>query len=134
SPHLTDTAKAHGDPFPPDEIRLTKELLGLPPDETFWVPDSVLDLYRRCIPRGEAWRAEWNGRFDAWDGDKERWEAALGGRGLPGWEAHLPTFSPEDGPMATRQAVKACLDATGAFIPGVMPGSADLTGNTGMGM
>ncbi len=52
SPHLTDTAKAHGDPFPEEEIRLTKEILGLPPDETFWVPDDVLELYRGCVPRG----------------------------------------------------------------------------------
>jgi transketolase len=36
--------------------------------------------------------------------------------------------------MATRKAIKACLDATGDSIPGVMPGSADLTGNTGMAM
>jgi transketolase len=36
--------------------------------------------------------------------------------------------------MATRKAVKACLDATGSEIPGVIPGSADLTGNTGMAM
>ena len=36
--------------------------------------------------------------------------------------------------MATRKAIKACLDATGESIPGVMPGSADLTGNTGMAM
>ena len=33
--------------------------------------------------------------------------------------------------MATRKAIKACLDATADAIPGVMPGSADLTGNTG---
>ncbi len=134
SPHLTDTAKAHGDPFPAEEIRLTKEFLGLPPDESFWVPDDVLDLYRRCVPRGEAWRAQWAERFDAWDGDKERWQVAQEGRGVPGWEAHLPTFSPEDDPVATRQVIKACLDATGPFIPGVVPGSADLTGNTGMAM
>ena len=63
SPHLTDTAKAHGDPFPEDEIRATKEILGLPPDETFWVPDEVLELYRRCVPRGKALRAEWQGRL-----------------------------------------------------------------------
>ncbi len=134
SPHLTDTAKAHGDPFSDDEIRLTKELLGLPPDQTFWVPDEVLDLYRATIPRGQAFRAEWDRRFEAWDGDKARWEAGLTGHGLPGWEATLPTFTPEDGPMATRKAIKACLDATGGSIPGVMPGSADLTGNTGMAM
>ncbi len=134
SAHLMDTAKAHGDPFPPEDIRLTKELLGLPPGETFWVPDDVIDLYRRCIPRGRARRDEWQGRFDAWTGDKARWEAAQQGRGLPGWEAALPVFGPEDGPMATRKAVKACLDATGGMIPGLMPGAADLTGNTGMGM
>jgi transketolase len=53
---------------------------------------------------------------------------------MPGWTAKLPEFAPEDGPMATRQAVKACIDATGGDIPGLMPGSADLTGNTGMAM
>ena len=134
SPHLTDTAKAHGDPFPDDEARLTKEILGLPTDETFWVPAEVLELYRRCIPRGRAMSAEWRARFDGWGGDKERWEAAQGGHGLTGWAAKLPTFGPDDGPMATRKAIKACLDATAPFIPGVMPGSADLTGNTGMAL
>src|SRR5674476_973846 len=67
SPHLTDTAKAHGDPFSEEEIHLTKELLGLPVDQTFWVPDAVLDLYRSCIPRGQAYRAAWEQRFAAWD-------------------------------------------------------------------
>ncbi len=134
SPHLTDTAKAHGDPFSEEEIRLTKELLGLDPDQSFWVPDDVLDFYRACRPRGEAFRSEWDRRYAAWGGDKARWESGLAGHGLPGWEAKLPTFAPEDGPMATRKAVKACLDATGEAIPGIMPGSADLTGNTGMAM
>ena len=32
--------------------RETKAILGLPPDETFWVPDEVLDFYRRCIGAG----------------------------------------------------------------------------------
>jgi len=132
SPKFTDSPKAHGDPFPPEEIRLTKELMGLPPDETFWVPDAVLDLYRHAIPRGQAFRVEWEARLDAWDGDKARWNAAQRGHGLEGWEAKLPSFRPEDGPIATRQAVKACLDATGEVIPGIFPGSADLTGNTGM--
>ena len=41
SPHLTDTAKAHGDPSRVEEIKLTKEILGLPPEESFWVPEDV---------------------------------------------------------------------------------------------
>ena len=36
--------------------------------------------------------------------------------------------------MATRKAIKACLDATHDGLPGLIPGSADLTGNTGMAM
>ncbi|HLH28531.1 MAG TPA: transketolase [Acidimicrobiales bacterium] len=132
APHLTDSEKAHGDPFPDEEARLTKGILGLPVDETFWVPAEVLELYRRCIPRGREMSAEWRARFEAWDGDKDRWAAAQGGHGLPGWEAKLPTFRPDDGPMATRKAIKACLDATAPVIPGVIAGAADLTGNTGM--
>ena len=134
APHLTDSAKAHGDPFSDDEARETKAILGLPADETFWVPEDVLALYRSTLPRGRAMRTEWEARFDAWDGDKHRWDAAQRGRGLPGWEATLPTFAPADGPMATRKAIKACLDATAPQLPGLIPGSADLTGNTGMAL
>ena len=134
SPHLTDTAKAHGDPFGDDETRLTKEILGQPTDETFWVPDDVLAMYRATIPRGQALRAGWEARLAAWDGDRARWDAAQGGHGLPGWESTLPTFAPDDGPMATRKAIKVCLDASAEQLPGLMPGSADLTGNTGMAL
>jgi len=131
SPHLTDSSKAHGDPFPPDEIRATKELLGLPPDETFWVPDEVLDHYRRCIVRGQALRAEWDGRMAASGVDRAVWNAAWEGRGLPGWEDLLPVFRAGD-EIATRKAVNACVTATAPMIPGLVAGSADLTGNTGM--
>ena len=134
SPDLTDSSKAHGDPFSDEEARRTKELLGLPVDRTFWVPDEVLAMYRSTIPRGRSMRDEWAARLAAWDGDRARWDAAQAGHGLPGWESALPSFGPADGPMATRKAIKACLDATVAGIPGLLPGSADLTGNTGMAL
>ncbi|MGH9088730.1 MAG: transketolase [Acidimicrobiales bacterium] len=131
SPDLTDTAKAHGDPFGEDEIRATKEILGLPPDQSFWVPDAVLDLYRRTIPRGQALRAEWASRHAAWQGDRSAWDAAWAGRGLPGWEAKLPTFEVGQ-QLATRKAINACLNATADVVPGIVSGAADLTGNTGV--
>ena len=68
SPHLTDTAAAHGDPFGEDEIRATKQILGLPPDETFWVPDEVRDFYGSAVARGAQERAAWAERFAAWKG------------------------------------------------------------------
>jgi len=134
APHITDSAKAHGDPLSDDEARLTKEILGLPADETFWVPEDVLDMYRSTIPRGQAMRAEWEARLAAWSGDRARWDAAQRGHGLPGWEAKLPTFAPADGPMATRKAINASLNATHDLLPGLISGSADLTGNTGMAL
>ncbi|MGQ0520318.1 MAG: transketolase [Actinomycetota bacterium] len=130
SPKYTDTAAAHGNPLGDDEIKVTKEILGLPPEETFWVPDEVRELYRRCIPRGQAMRKEWEQRVQAWSGDTKRYEACLNGRGLDGWETKLPTF--ESGTkMATRKASGQCLQAVADVVPGLLAGGADLTDNTG---
>jgi transketolase len=130
SPKFTDTAEAHGSPLGEDEIRKTKEVLGLPPDETFWVPDDVLEMYRKAIPRGQRLRRKWKKAFDAWDGDRSELEACLGGRGLDGWEAKLPTWQTGES-LATRKAIKACINSTRDVVPGLMGGGADLTGNTG---
>jgi transketolase len=131
SPKLTDTATAHGNPFGADEIKVTKGLLGLPPDEDFWVPDEVRQFYGQEVGRGAAHRAAWEKRFEAWDGDRPAWEAAQAGRGLPGWADALPTF--EAGTqLATRHAINQCINATAAALPGLIAGSADLTGNNGV--
>ncbi len=131
SPHLTDTAAAHGDPFGEEEIRATKEILGLPPDETFWVPDEVRDFYGSAGARGAQERAAWAERFAAWDGNRATWDAAQAGHGLPGWSEGLPRF--EVGTtLATRRALNQCIDATASRLPGLLAGSADLTGNNGV--
>jgi transketolase len=131
SPKVQDTAAAHGTPLGAEEIKVVKKILGLPEDESFWVPDAVRTFYGQEISRGQAARGEWQSRFDAWDGDKEAWAAAQAGRGLPGWEADLPTF--EAGTeLATRQALNKCINATAGKLPGLIAGSADLTGNNGV--
>jgi len=133
APDVMDTAKAHGSPLGDEEIAKTKTILGLPADETFWVPDEVLAFYRSSTARGRRRREEWQERFDAWDGDRSAWNAAQGGRGVAGWEQKLPTF--EAGrEMATRRAVNAVINATADLIPGLMAGSADLTENNGVAL
>ncbi len=131
SPHKTDTAAAHGNPLGEDEVRATKEILGLPPDETFWVPPEVLGMYRRCVPRGEELRRSWESRRRSFGGDLVAWDAAWAGRGLSGWETKLPTFEAGED-IATRRAVRSCLQATAEVVPGLVFGGADLTENTGM--
>jgi transketolase len=129
SPKYTDTATAHGSPLGEDEVRVTKEILGLPPDETFWVPDDVLELYREAGRRGRAKREEWEKRV-ADVADREVLDACLELRGLPGWEDALPSW-PAGESVATRKASGKCLAALADKVPGLISGSGDLTGNTG---
>ena len=61
----------------------------------------------------------------------DEYDACLSGRPLGGWEQKLPTF--EAGTqIATRDASKEVLTAVADLVPGLIVGSADLTGNTGM--
>jgi transketolase len=130
SPQFTDTADAHGSPFGEDEIRVSKEILGLPPDEAFWVPDDVLELYRAAGRRGRDRREAWEKRLTEWDGDREIYEACMGERGLPGWQDALPSYAVGD-EVATRKASGACLQSLVDVVPSLVGGGADLTGNTG---
>jgi transketolase len=130
SPNFTDTADAHGNPLGDDEIAATKDILGLPVDQTFYVPDDVLEMYRTAGRRGRDQRDAWEKRLAAWDGDRETYEACIGRRGLPGWQDALPSWEPGT-KVATRKASGACLQALADKVPGLMGGGADLTGNTG---
>ena len=47
-----------------------------------------------------------------------------------GWEAHLPTFTPADGEMATRDAGGAVINALAGIVTNLVGGSADLDPST----
>ena len=130
SPHFTDSEKAHGNPLGVEEVKTTKGILGLPPDETFWVPDEVLTYYREAGSRGAALRAAWEQRHDEYS-ETATWDAAHNGRGLSSWDTGLPVWKPDDKPVATRRALNACLRASIDTVPGLLAGGADLTENTG---
>ena len=133
APDVMDTAAAHGSPLSDEEIAKTKEILGLPVDKSFWVPDEVLEYYRGSSGRGRERRKQWQTHFEGWTGDRQAWEAGQAGRGVAGWEKNLPTFKAGD-ETATRRAVNACINATVGSIPGLMAGSADLTENNGVAL
>ncbi|MEN3271506.1 MAG: transketolase [Actinomycetota bacterium] len=130
APNATDTPEAHGMGLDADEVRRTKEILGIPPDESFWVPDDVLAYYREAGGRGQTTRAAWEERLAGWDGDRDVYDACLEGRGVEGWHTKLPTFETGKS-VATRVALNDCLNAVLDVVPGLVSGGADLTGNTG---
>ena len=130
SPRLTDDASAHGLAFGAEDITETKSVMGLP-DEPFFVPDDVRDLYRAAGARGRVAREDWEQRSRAALAGREAdWEASIGSRGLPGWADVLPAYTEADSP-ATRVASGDCVAALAGVVPGLVAGAADLIGNTG---
>ena len=130
SPQWTDDPAAHGYALTDDAIRATKDAIGLP-DVPFYVTDEVVAYCRAAGARGATQRDRWLSRLEEWQGDEVGYEACLFGTGVPDWEAALPTWAPTDKPLATRVASEACLNALAPLVPGLIGGSADLTGNTG---
>ena len=134
SPKFTDTPAAHGMPLGDEEIAVVKAIIGLPVDESFSVPADVLSEYRATGTRGAARRLAWSQRLaERRELDKavvDEFESCLEQSGLPGWEDALPSWK-EGAMLATRVACAQVLDALVDFVPGLMGGGADLTGNTG---
>ncbi len=133
SPNFQDTAEAHGNPLGADEVARVKEILGLPPDD-FYAPDDVMLFYREAGVRASAEREAWQARarqFVASGARGEEFDACLSGAGLHGWEQKLPTWQ-HGASVATRSAIQDVLSAVVDLVPGLVTGSGDLTGNTGM--
>ncbi len=134
SPKYTDTAAAHGNPLGEDEIRAVKEILDMPAEETFWVPDDVLEYYRAAGAAGQSAQESWGQRRLVFRSGEpkmsEQYEACLAQTGLPGWSENLPKW--EVGKeVATRAACSTALTSIVDVVPGLLGGGADLTGNTG---
>ena len=129
SPH-TNTAAVHGYSLKDDEIKETKRILEIPENKTFWIPDDVLDYYRTAGSRSEEIRKNWEELSSTFGERSELW-ATLSGSGLtPDWQESLPTWElGED--VATRKASNECIQSLMEFMPGLVGGGADLTGNTG---
>ncbi len=134
SPHKQDTFAAHGEPLGEDEVRATKRALGWPEDKTFYVPDEALRQFRQAVPKGEALEADWRRRMaayrEAYPDLARAFEQALAGEIPEEWEAHLPTFAPQDGPLATREASGKTMNAIAPYVPTLIGGSADLDPST----
>jgi transketolase len=130
SPHKQDDASAHGEPLGEEEVRLTKQALGWPPDAQFWVPPEVLPVFRRAVEEGAAAQARWQATFADYARQYPREAAFLerlwAGELPDGWEEAIPSFSPADGPMATRKASGIVLNALAKALPTLIGGSADL--------
>jgi len=134
SPNKHDTAEAHGSPLGADEIKLTKEALGYPSQEPFYVAPEALERWRTMSARGADLEREWQKRYDAYKGahpdDASELERRLRGELLEGWEDLIPTFTADNGSVASRAASGVVLNAIAPKLPELVGGSADLASST----
>ena len=132
APHAKGTAESHGSALGADEIAATKVLLGLDPNENFYVPSSVLEHTRDVQRRGAKLHEQWNEKFKAWEQthpERAALLARLRSGELPAnWDAAIPTF-PAGKDVATRAASGKVISAIATELPEFWGGSADLAGS-----
>ncbi len=132
APKASGTSESHGSALGSEEIAATKILLGLDPDKSFDVPETVLDHTRKIRERGAKQRAEWERELAIWaksNPEKSNLLERLKSRELPiNWEDVIPTFeSGKD--LATRAASGKIINAIASVLPEFWGGSADLAGS-----
>jgi transketolase len=126
SPKLAGTNKAHSNPFGAEELKATKEALGIPLDP-FHVDPDVYANYHSFGENGGKKRAEWNELFTKYEAAfpdeakvlKSTIEGDLGGA----WLEALPTFTDK---LATRKSSEGVINAIAPHLATLMGGSGDL--------
>ncbi len=129
SPHKAGTSKAHGSPLGPDEVKASKEALGIPLED-FYVPQAVLDFFQNKLPKDAQEEEKWKQTFEAW--------ARENPEKLKDYETMLHNKLPEDleqrldqiqikAPISGRKASQDVLNAIADDLPQLYGGSADLS-------
>jgi transketolase len=133
SPGKAGSEEAHGAPLGEDEVIRTKENLGWPTTEPFFVPEEALAHMREAVERGAEQQREWDERFEAYERafpeHAERLRGALEQRLPEGWDAEIPEWRATDKAIATRAASGQVINAIAPKLPWLMGGSADLAGS-----
>ncbi len=123
SPNKGGRSAAHGAPLGPDEVRLSKQVLGLDPDKSFDVPEDVVGYVRQRDADRKTLRQAWEERLEAHP-EKALFLQLLSGK-LDVDSIVWPSYA-AGAQLATRKASEAAIQAIAKALPGFVGGSADL--------
>ena len=128
SPNKQDSPDAHGSPLGEDEIKLTKENIGWPSDQTFYIPDEVKENFDQAAVKGQKEENAWDELFAAYSKKHPDlavvWQQMWSSNLPEGWQKSLPDLSGQS--MATRAASGKVINALAPILPRLLGGSADL--------
>ena len=135
APNKAGTAATHGAPLGEDEIAGARQELGWP-HASFEVPDAVLESWRAAGMCGRADYDKWMeaaGRLDAASRARltDPIDAKVGEDIIRAVAGIKTDFAAEGAKLATRQSSQKVLERLMPVVPGLIGGSADLTGSVG---
>jgi len=135
APNKQGTAATHGAPLGPDEIAAARETLDWP-HPPFEIPQAVRDAWAEAGARGRAKRKAWGMRLEsASPAQRADFLQRIDARAPAMLDALTDRckrrFAEEQPTLATRQSSQQVLEDLVPAIPGLIGGSADLTGSVG---
>ncbi|GIW72568.1 MAG: transketolase [Planctomycetota bacterium] len=132
SPSWQGTSRIHSDPLGAEEVRRIKEAIGLPPEQSFYVPEAVRRWFAGRLPARAEASAAWDARLARWRQAYPelavQWDAAWS-RTLPPELAARVCDLAGTAEEATRSSSGAVIQLLAATLPTLIGGSADLTGS-----
>lgn len=130
SPKKANTAGVHGAALGGDEVEATRKNLGWNYDP-FVVPEDAYTHFRKAIEKGASLEAQWNQTLATYKTkyptEAAEFETITSGVLPANWADCLPSYTPEDKPLASRKHSENCLNAISTVLPQLIGGSADLT-------
>jgi transketolase len=135
APRKQGTASTHGAPLGAEEIEAARDNLGWP-YVPFDVPEAILTAWRAAGTRGQDDRRNWESRLaETVPATQQAFEQGVAGALPADFDKTVETvkrsFAAEAPKLATRQSSQKVLDALTDAVPGLIGGSADLTGSNG---
>jgi transketolase len=129
SPAKANTSGVHGAPLGADEVRATKQALGLP-DEEFWVPDEVRALFAAAAERGRTRARAFLDADATWraaDPSRAALHDRFTTRAIPDDLLEQLVAAAGDAPAAATRALSGkVIQKAAELVPSLVGGSADL--------
>ena len=127
SPNKAGGHDCHGAPLGEDEVLLSKQNLGLPPDK-FHVSDEVKSIFNEINIKNQKLENDWYSLFDEWKSKNpnllKQWELFIN-QSISDLDTFLPDFATGES-MATRASSGITIQSLADNIPFLVGGSADL--------
>ncbi len=131
SPNKANTHKVHGAPLGEEELKLTKEALGLP-EEEFFIPQAVRNFFQTRLDSGIAYEKKWDALFKEWKKANPDLAQVFETQRDYVCPDNLESLIKEveiQEPISGRKAAQAVLTKLGDLLPFLYGGSADLSGS-----